>query len=573
MSIYTEKSRRRVIPRWRPATVAGASKDFKPLRPVRTASVAAQSTLPQLLHDFDRSRDLGLAAEILSAAAVEGKRDAALDAAQFVLDSQSQAPETLTHMARTLIVGGDSPFADQELVDIRPSIARLRALLRFNPRSAALWADLARLQAAIGRSGRALRSMQTALSLAPRHRWLLRVANRLFLHLSDPQRAHDLLLRNPGTPRDPWLIAAEIATAQVRGTTPKFMRQARDFIRHKSLAPVHLSELASAIATTDLEAGARKSAMRLLGLAIKDPTENALAQIEWAARSDGNNLDVGGAISHASDAYEAAAWLKYHDGALTDALAQAEAWLKDEPFASRPASMACHIAGLLDDYAKIESITKRMMTRLAARHSGAETSMQDSRQRLADEMLHRNNHIFAVLSSGRLFASPRPEDTVAIGEILAFLNRRMAASGPDLAHATANIGLLAYRLGHLEDGRGAYRKAMEFAERAGVPIIAAHASLFHTREAILAGAPWAREELEISRRHAKIVRSGGVTFYLRKLDALFASPSKAARILNPQSAQSYLHPHTQLPGLEFKITDDGPVILVPRHLQSAIDRA
>lgn len=568
MSVYTEKSPRRVVPRWRPASVAGASKDFRPLRPTRAPAVTIRTELTQQLADFSRSRDLGVAAEILMSASMEGKPEAAIEAAHFVMQQHAQAPESLVRVAQALLNGDANPIADNEQITISIAIARIRSLVRFNPRSAALWADLARLQAAIGRPRAAVRSMQTALGLAPHHRWLLRVANRLYLHLNDAQRAHELLMRNPGTPRDPWLVSAELATAQVLGKPPRLMRQAREVIRQKAFAPVHVSELAAAVATTDLQSGARKSAIRLLGIAMTDPTENALAQVEWAVRRDGQHFDLVGAIRGTPDAYEAAAWMKYHDGALLEALRKTEAWLDDEPFATRPASMACHIAGLLDDYDKILSITNRLLARHAAHNSGQYNEVIDRGQRLSDQMLHRNNQIFAKLSTGLLFAESTDENLAEINQIFAFLNRRMAVRDVDYVHATANAGLLAYRLGNAEVGRQCYQLAIEKAERAGSPIIAAHASLYHTREAILAGVPWAREEIETARRYERLVRSGGVSFYLRKLEALYANPAESSRILNPLNAKRYLRTRKDLPGLDLRITEGGPVLIVPPHLQN-----
>jgi hypothetical protein len=82
--------------------------------------------------------------------------------------------------------------------------------------------------------------MMTALQLAPQNRHVLRSAARLFLHVGDPECAHDLVARNDATKNDPWLIAAEIAIAYLLIAPSRFWIISSDHHRgFRSSAKVH----------------------------------------------------------------------------------------------------------------------------------------------------------------------------------------------------------------------------------------------------------------------------------------------------------------------------------------------
>src|SRR5204862_4048436 len=155
--------------------------------------------------------------------------------------------------------------------------------------------------------------------------------------------AHELLRRMPVTREDPWLLASEIAAADLNGKTSRLVKRGREMLASANYAPFHLAELATAIGSLELKAGNAKAARKLFQKALRQPTENSLAQIEWASeRLSGiriNPQQFSIPYSHEARAlysHSAADWKR--------AVAESIKWLADEPFSTRPAVLGSFIA-------------------------------------------------------------------------------------------------------------------------------------------------------------------------------------------------------------------------------------
>src|SRR5262249_17270437 len=149
-----------------------------------------------------------------------------------------------------------APDAAQTIQDItsgdyRLRIAKLRSIVRSEPRNALRWADLAWVFTALGVTRSAGRAMRVALALNPENRFILRAAVRFEIHRNDIERASEILRADRTRLADPWILAAEIATSTLREQTSPFMRLARQTLDSRSLSSWHLSELASAVATVE----------------------------------------------------------------------------------------------------------------------------------------------------------------------------------------------------------------------------------------------------------------------------------------------------------------------------------
>src|SRR5207249_5632885 len=173
-------------------------------------------------------------------------------------------------------------------LDRYPRIAALRGRLKKDPRQALAWANLALEYASLGLRDKAKRAMNAGLSLAPSNRFLLRSAARLRLHLNEPEEARALLLRQPKTRHDPWLLSAEIAIATVLGKPSRLIRDGREMVEGAEFAPAHLAELASALGTVELLSGKTKAARKLFHRSLEAPTDNSVAQAVWASRELGS---------------------------------------------------------------------------------------------------------------------------------------------------------------------------------------------------------------------------------------------------------------------------------------------
>jgi Tfp pilus assembly protein PilF len=409
-----------------------------------------------------------------------------------------------------------------------------------------LWSDLARHFASYGDRKRANRCMKVALQLAPDHRWMLRTASRFLAHQDDPIAAHKLLANHPRTRHDPWLIAAELACSQVAERSPKYWRQANDILRFNRVAPLHISELATAVAMMELEGGERKKARKHIQKGLEAPTENTLAQLFWAREnkhlSDGYELDQ--LVRTAEDAYEADYRLSLLQGNLPAALRAAEAWASDEPFAARPRTEIAFVASLLDNH----DLTVKMAHAVHRLQGQSDPTLE-------------MNAVFATLSSSKLTLE---NDSHDVDKLRFRLVRAIEQRNDGAYHAMANLGLWHYRFGDQDLGRELYQKSIGTAEKLHMLETAAMAATFAAREAILARDPVSTTVLQQARGLSKRSKNTASEFYLRKLDALSLCTERADEILSPTSAQRFLKLDKPTPVFGVEKHGKGLVLIVPK---------
>jgi Flp pilus assembly protein TadD len=327
-----------------------------------------------------------------------------------------------------------------------------------------MWIDLARSYTLVSEREKARDAMRRAIILAPVNRFTLRSAARLFLHQGDPERAARVLQKNEATAHDPWLLAAEVAVSTILGKSSQFLKLARLMLGAGKYAAWHLNELASALGTVELNEGNRRGAR-------KRPRT-----------------------------YEARAWERYVAGDWSAALVHAKDWLRDEPFSTRPAYMGTFVGSvLLEDYS-----TSVRIAQFALRAN-------------PDDQTLRNNLVFALASSG------------AIGEALEEARKveRDKVRDHETAVAwTATTGLLAFRLGVIDEGRSLYRTAIQLAEK--LPLHKAYAAAFLAREEIIASTREAPQALELAVRASGEVKSAALDFLLTRLEQLVTPQSSSA---------------------------------------------
>lgn len=551
MSGFDEKSDRRVVPRWRISVDAAASTELLPVQGRAVPNIVEESAeLFNRRRDFEIEKNIGTAANLLGTAMVASAEQESKLAALFILDHADETPAPLKSMAISVLEG--KPIIQQE-VGTALQITRLRKLIQANPYSAALWVDMARCYATVGEDEKAERSMKVALQLSPQSRWVLRSATRLLLHTGHKEDAHKLLVRSPMTPYDPWLVSAEIATAQIVGRNPKYWKKARDMVENKSIRPIHLSELASAIATMELATGNTKKAKKLFKQSLIEPTENAVAQVKWSERFIKDAFEINSIVKSMHNAYEADFWQKYLDGQMGDSRVAVDKWLNDEPFSIRPVTMKSYVASLMDDY------------------DTAIKTVDEFQAYTKVDLSLTNNRIFAEISKGAVFSGDSEEVNQNIERLLTYIMGRIKAKESDLTHNLANLGLLNYRLGMLDDGRSFYDMAIDRAIKTEDSKQAANASMFHAREAVIAEAPWAGEVVRQAEARIKAIKNQPLDFYFRKVVAASKSPSRALEIFHPANAGQF--EKTKQVAINFRIerTAEGDIIWLPRGHKSKVD--
>src|SRR5437868_434116 len=153
--------------------------------------------------------------------------------------------------------------------------------------------------------------MDVAVGLAPTNRFVLRSASRLYIHVGRKGKAHHILERAESTKYDPWLLSAEIAAASAAERTSKLVRSGERMIEDESIPIFQKNELGSAIATLELAHGKIKRARNLFRDALTAPTENTVAQADWALRKkymDALDVDLDRVRFATPRSFEASAW-------------------------------------------------------------------------------------------------------------------------------------------------------------------------------------------------------------------------------------------------------------------------
>jgi tetratricopeptide (TPR) repeat protein len=478
---HVDDRRRQVVPRWWPLRVAATLGQLDATTAGRDAAspTPAPGELEHLQRDWAREQNPIHAAGLVDAALVLRSPEIAVEAADWLVKNGgvSEASVRLAQHVLTPPVAG--PAEDAHLLrrqDRYLRVAEIRRRLRQMPRNPLLWVELAREYSSLGEMRATSKALHTALGLAPDSRFVLRCASRFFLHAHDPELAHGILLRSSATAADPWLMAAEIVAAQAAESHSRMIRQARRHLSSSRFAPLHVSELASALGTIEFHAGSRR-VHKLFAQALEDPTENSVAQAGWIGRHL-PSFTVGGPSLAAPRAFEARAWEAVVSGDHLAAVNNARDWLADEPFATRPALFGSWVAStaLGDHAAAIEFIE---VARVA----------NPDDPRLIAELLYNKASI---------------DDVDSAEELLPSLERSIEGSQVDLPQAgwdvllAADRGLIAFRRGSYAAGRDWYSKALDVASEHGLPEFGASALMNLAREEarIGGGANVGREALE-----------------------------------------------------------------------------
>lgn len=460
------KGDRDVIPRWRSYRETASLGELDP--PSGSSPLPSPSQSEVLRHRAEAWRtegSLAFAADLVNAAVVLGPTADSLLAAEQILQADIDWP-LLKEAARRLNdlhEGGDAP-AGPNFPGPSSSgheIRRLRGSLRKNIRNAIRWSELARFHTIAGHRDKALRAMQVARSLAPRDRYVLRCAVRLEIHLGRSDRAARLVAESSMAMTDPWLVAAGLGAAAAAGEPPILFRTGQRLLAAQSHSEFATSELSSALGTIEVRAGNDRVGRRLFRHSLADPTDNAVAQAEWASGHVAGISVPPGALAE-PHSWEARAWTAAKSGDHRKAVEEAWRWHDDQPFASRPAELGSYHAAMKADF--------------------------DEGIRFVEAALRSNRNEFPLLNNLAfcLASHDRPEEAAEQLERL----RPATLSRTDLATYLATSGLVAFRCGQFERGRALYRQSMELCSD---PTERALALIMLAREELRIHAPGAAE--------------------------------------------------------------------------------
>lgn len=290
------------------------------------------------------------AAELLESGIILGQENVAIAAARLLAQDGSGATSPVRGQAKSLLARADETL-EQAPNDLHQLSVRER--IRDNPRDALAWVELALAQMQSGNSDHAEKSMVIALRLTPENRHVVRSASRLYFQCGDVDRALRLVARNPSTPHDPWLMAAEITLAMRLLKSPRFLKLGLQLIESDQYIPRQITELVGAAATTVILDNLKRG-KRLFRKSVADPTGNALAQAQWAEQSSREQFISAGQLQRNPDATEASAQKAYMLGDFENALRVSRKWLSEEPFSILVHFAATASANACENYPEAE---------------------------------------------------------------------------------------------------------------------------------------------------------------------------------------------------------------------------
>ena len=442
---------RKVIPRWRTydATRKLGELDSAALSR-RHPQVTADFMASKIVH-WQKHKSIGHASDLVGTGLSLGRSTEVADAAHYLLredlsvsswarELATCALNRSTNSRPSLSPKSRRPDLNPTPVDIATLHARvktLRSILRAESRDPISWVDLARAYACLGLGDQANRCMTIAYQLGGNNRFVLRSASRLSIYLDDPGRAHDMLIRSDSTRHDPWLLAAEIAISSITSKTSRLVRTGQRILAGQQFSPRQVSELASAIATLELDRGSVRKSKRLFRQSLQDPTENSIAQAAWAARHH-RGIGFDHEFLNRPNTFEAESWTSFRVGQWQRAVESCKLWLFDQPFSSRPAIQGSFLAAItLEDYATSEYFAQQ----------GLMAKPWDAKL--------LNNLAFALINLGKL-----DEGRHALAKAT-----RSQLSQEDRTMLQATHGLLEIRAGNIQLGRELYSRAYSMAER------------------------------------------------------------------------------------------------------------
>lgn len=470
MTAHRPDGERDVVPRWRSVRRTLLAGEFQRLPTQRELTPHQAADIEAAALAWQRDRDVISASEYVGVALVAGDSAVAGEAASFLAEGHGGAllaelGNRALNPSPTAGLDHGSPTGAVASVDsvafVYDRLARQKARLRIDPRNPIAWADLARRYTALGQFERARRALSIARGLAPLSRYLLRATTRFYVHIGEPDVAYDMLRNSSRTRADPWLMAAMLSVGSISKARIGSLRTARCILNDDSFRPIERADLASELATFDLRAGADRKARVLFNRSLQTPTDNSLAQVQWASHRLGS-MEV--RLDETSVAFPAEAYARSASelGQWEEVLRHAEAWIEDQPFDNAAANIASYAASVgLEDWKRAIDFAQ-----LGLRSQPREPILL-------------NNLAYALLESGRV---DEADAQLQLLDLKSVTDRERVA-------LLATHGLLRFRRGDRLGGVEGYEAAIRLARQLRDPKAEEMARTMLFREQITAMEP------------------------------------------------------------------------------------
>ncbi|MBL7791194.1 MAG: hypothetical protein JNK77_02635 [Saprospiraceae bacterium] len=490
MAIIYEIKKRRVIPNWR---------DYKRTLQIGELGLHHPNSLDininRIINDWSTSKNIGTAAELISAAFISNKTNFSelTEAISLIKENSSNSSSALLSLIDSIerptnVKSNEqtSKFLlekDIDTIDDFQAFINNKSLFKvihrtknrsknemFNP---IVWVELARLYTMHGQEGKAERALLTALHLAPDNRFVLRSATRFFIHTDQFEKALYYLRKSKSLKYDPWLISAHIATSSIMDRFSPLIKDGEKLILSNNFSPFELTELYSSLGTLEFNDGSFKKAKQLFNKSMIQPNDNTLAQMEWVSKEDSRFSFNPFVYETVINPFEAYALDHYENGNWEGAFYNCVKWFLDMPFSKRPILLGSYIAG---------SLLKDKNASILLCEVGLQANPHDP------ALL--NNIIYELATSGNLDQANKYINQIREINMASLTNECKVT-------IQATLGLVALRNKKFPIGKKLYELAIENAGRMKSNYLKNLAIINYARELLIANQPEKEEYFNI----------------------------------------------------------------------------
>lgn len=450
MASLLDDESRNVLPNWRDYDKTARLGEF--------GSTAIHSPhfeyfpIDEYIYAWQNNKSIPYAGDLISAAILNGHQtnNDAIEAARFILSHQDEATEILVRTAQSMIASPEDKLGSNQLsisqkidrianqeVFLRNEIKLLKHSRNYCYLNPIAYCEMARCYVTLGQFDKAKQAIETALHLAPNHRYVCRSAARFYLHIDDDDHARYVISKNPALLKDPWLLASEIAINTLMERNSRYIKKGAELITSQNYSLFSLSELSSALGSVEMINGNRKKCRNYFKTALLNPNDNSLAQAQFLLSKHSDlTFEFGGNIA-IPNAFEAKAINALINDDYSKSLFSAVDWIDDMPYSRRPVQFAANIAySFIKDY----DIAIRLLD------LGLNANPNNS--------TFLNNKAYACALSGKI------EDAERIIQE----TKKLILPKDTVICLTATEGLTEFRKGNIEEGRRLYFEAIKMAK-------------------------------------------------------------------------------------------------------------
>ena len=464
---------RNVVPNWRDYKTTAEIGELNGNNVI--ARVIPFFSIDEYIKAWKENHSIPFAGDLISAAIMVNQQNNPVvqDAANFIIERRGDVTDSLYRTAMYTVPKRESASEDDmdsisERLDKilnqdninKERISFLRKQIHRYPYNPIWYNETALAYTKLGLTKKAVECMGIAIHLVPFSRYISRSAARLFLHIGDIDRAHDVLIKNPAISKDPWIVAAEIGVNALRGRSSRFIKPGISMINSGNYSPFSLTELSSAIGSMEYRYS-KKKCVSYIDKALVCPNDNSLSQAEWLLSIDNSMSFSFSDYRLLKNKYEADARRAFLNNDYSQALITSVEWIEEMPFAKTPIDFAANMAFTFqkkyDDAVKILKIGLRANP---------------------NEPSFWNNLAYSYAISGNTDEA----DGILYSPIL---------NAPSISNdikicVMATKGLCEFRKGKIEEGRYYYKNAISLAKDFNDNNLLNKAILNYIREELLA---------------------------------------------------------------------------------------